>query len=202
MENGTNNNAENEFFGSAPKPLEMSFVGACLGAIMQYQTDKNTGLTNVCMIIPTKSGYQPCTVTFGREDSVGTVAYEAFYHQLGLEKIIKSSKEDPSNKEGALETILNSFQKRFNLGLGNPYGDEILNDKMLKLSEAAKNAYPGDAYKSFSAVKEEYMEMFRQKYSSSKGQQKPENPPVSEQPEEKKTELKTTATTTQSWANA
>lgn len=94
MENEFNSNAENEFFGVVPKPLEMAFVGACLGAPIQYRKDKNTGLTDVCMLIPTKKGFQPTIVTFGRNDSVGTVAYEAFYHQLGLEKIIKSSKED------------------------------------------------------------------------------------------------------------
>lgn len=93
MANEVNNNTGSDFFGVVPKPLEMAFVGACLGAPIQYKKDKNTGLTDVCMLIPTKNGFQPTVVTFGRNDSVGSVAYKAFYHQLGLEEIIKTSKE-------------------------------------------------------------------------------------------------------------
>ncbi len=81
-----------QFFGQVPKPLELAFVGACLGAPIQYKKEKATGLDQICMLVPTKSGFQPIMVTFGKEDSVGNGAYEAVYHQLGLEKILNLTK--------------------------------------------------------------------------------------------------------------
>ena len=202
MENEEIRNAENEFFGVVPKPLEMAFVGACLGAVLQYRKLPNTRETLVLVQIPTKKGYQPTIVTFGSNFSVGTAAYEAFYHQLGLEKIIKS-KEDP-NKEGSINTLLEAFQKRFNLGIGNNYENEILDDKMAKLTEVAKEYFDQKDYLSFLAVKDLYFKTFEQRYSSTRKQQNEDNgeQPKREEPvEEKKTNLSTT-TTTQSLARA
>ena len=81
-----------QFFGQVPKPLELAFVGACLGAPIQYKKEKATGLDQVCMLVPGKKGFQPVMVTFGKEDSVGNGAYEAVYHQLGLDKIANLTK--------------------------------------------------------------------------------------------------------------
>lgn len=81
-----------QFFGQVPKPLELAFIGACLGAPIQYKKEKATGLDQVCMLVPGKKGFQPVIVTFGEEDSVGKGAYEAIYHQLGLEKILNLTK--------------------------------------------------------------------------------------------------------------
>ena len=81
-----------QFFGRVPKPLELAFVGACLGAPIQYKKEKATGLDQVCMLVPNKRGFQPIMVTFGKEDSVGNGAFEAIYHQVGLEKILNLTK--------------------------------------------------------------------------------------------------------------
>ena len=81
-----------QFFGHVPKPLELAFVGACLGAPIQYKKEKATGLDQVCMLVPDRKGFQPVMVTFGKEDSIGKGAYEAVYHQLGLEKILNLTK--------------------------------------------------------------------------------------------------------------
>ena len=81
-----------QFFGQVPKPLELAFVGACLGAPIQYKKEKATGLDQVCMLVPDRKGFQPVMVTFGKEDSIGKGAYEAVYHQLGLEKILNLTK--------------------------------------------------------------------------------------------------------------
>ena len=81
-----------QFFGQVPKPLELAFVGACLGAPIQYKKERATGLDQICMLVPNKKGFQPVMVTFGREDSVGNGAYDAIYHQLGLEKILNLTK--------------------------------------------------------------------------------------------------------------
>lgn len=81
-----------QFFGKAPKPLELAFIGVCLGAPIQYRKEKTTGLDEVCMLVPNKSGFQPVMVTFGKEDSVGKGSYEAVCHQLNLEKLLNLTK--------------------------------------------------------------------------------------------------------------
>lgn len=81
-----------QFFGKVPKPLELAFIGVCLGAPVQYRKEKTTGLDQVCMLVPNKSGFQPVMVTFGKEDSVGKGSYEAICHQLNLEKLMNLTK--------------------------------------------------------------------------------------------------------------
>ena len=41
-----------QFFGKVPKPLELAFIGVCLGAPIQYRKEKTTGLDEVCMLVP------------------------------------------------------------------------------------------------------------------------------------------------------
>ena len=81
-----------QFFGKVPKTLELAFIGACLGAPLQYKKDRTTGLDHVCMLVPNKNGFQPVMVTFGVEESIGNGAYEAVCHQLNLEKLLNLTK--------------------------------------------------------------------------------------------------------------
>jgi hypothetical protein len=77
------------FFGNVPTPMELAFLGLALGAPMQYRTDKNTGLDEVCMLIPQKNGgVQPVIVTLGNDNSVANGARSAIYHAFGLDTII------------------------------------------------------------------------------------------------------------------
>lgn len=114
------------------------------------------------------------------------------------------SENELNGNEGALNIILDAFQKKFNLGLGNNYEDTILNDTMAKLSEEVKNAYP-EYFNKFEAVKQEFMDIFKKRYSSTRIQQSQNNgeQTKTEQPvEEKKTDLKTTTTQSVARANA
>lgn len=81
-----------QFFGKVPKPLELAFIGVALGAPVQYRREKTTGLDQVCMLVPNRSGFQPVMVTFGKEDSVGKGSYEAICHQLNLEDLMSLTK--------------------------------------------------------------------------------------------------------------
>jgi hypothetical protein len=84
--------SDNQFFGKAPKSLELAFIGVCLGAPIQYKKERTTGLDQVCMLVPNRNGFQPVMVTFGKEDSIGNGAYDAVCHQLNLEKLLNLTK--------------------------------------------------------------------------------------------------------------
>lgn len=76
------------FFGNVPVPMELTFMGLCLGAPMQYRKN-NVGLDEVCMLIPQKKGgLRPVVVTLGNGDSVANGARIAIFHEFGLDKII------------------------------------------------------------------------------------------------------------------
>lgn len=109
-----------------------------------------------------------------------------------------------NGEDRALNILVENFQKTFNLGVGNDYDELILKQRMAELSGKVKDAYP-EYYEAFLAVSQRYMDLLKQRYSSSRKQSQSEGSgKESVQPvEEKKTDLKaTTATTaTQSWAN-
>lgn len=149
MENNVSSNnmggikVEEQFFGNVPKALEISYVSVCLGAPIQYRKDKITNLTQACMLVPTKNGVQPAMVTFKKEDSVGRGAYEAIYHQLGVEKLLKSSEGSLAmNNNEANNYLVETFQSRANLGKGNTYSSTILEPKFNTLGEQVKESYP------------------------------------------------------------
>lgn len=167
MENNTTNsnilsglNNETQFFGNVPKNMEVAFTGVCLGAPIQYRQDKITGLTEVCLLVPTSKGLQPTLLTLGKEESLGASAYEATFHQLGVEKLINSNM---SNEE-ACKYILEKFQEQFNLGKGNDYSSTVLGPKLEVLGENLKEPYP-ENYSPFITIKEDYMQMMNVFYS-------------------------------------
>lgn len=140
---------DKNFFGNGnvSKLVQTATVGVCLGAPVLYQKEKNTNLTNVCVLFKN----QPAIFTFGNEDSFASLPYSAIYHQIGLEKLI-SNEKSISNEE-ACKIILDKFQSTFNLGRGNNYST-ILETKLTELGENVKNNYPVQysLYDNFSSV--------------------------------------------------
>lgn len=175
MENVTNDSnsikieEDTQFFGKVPRALELAFVGICLGAPIQYRKDKITGQTSACLLIPSENGYQPTVLTFSKEDMVGTSQYDAIYHQLGVDEIIKSTNEGKTNEKVA-GLLVEKFAQKSNLGIENGYMDNFYNDKVVGFSEAVvKEIYP-EYNNRFEDALGDYKNSFEERFSGKKKQ--------------------------------
>jgi len=167
--------SSNQFFNNVPKPMELAFVCACLGATIQYKKEKSTGLDELCMIVPNKKGFEPVVVTLGNEDSVGNGNYEATYHKLGLDNIItmikKNNEAEKLNSidDACLDSVSEVFYRNigFTLGKGNKYEQMVLTPMMDKLESTIKDPYP-EYYSNFVGVKSKHLQNFKATYSEEK----------------------------------
>lgn len=151
------------FFGNVPTPMELSFLGLALGAPMQYRTDKNTGLDEVCMLVPQKSGgVQPVIVTLGNSDSIANGARSAIYHSFNLDTIINESKVDKKN----CELLSQKFTAiASNMGPSNDYVKKFLEPKSAELREKLIKYYP-EQISDFDAVLDSYKAAFANAFGS------------------------------------
>lgn len=147
------------FFGNVPKPMELTYVGLCLGAPMQYRTDKNTGLDEVCMLVPKTQGIQPVMVTLGKEESVANGMRSAIYHSCGIDKLL--------NGEGnTCKLLAEKFAATTSMGPNNDYISKIYEPKASELREKLLRQYP-ENIKDFDNAVEQYKIHFANVFASS-----------------------------------
>ena len=154
---------EDQVYGNVPREIELTLTSACLGGTIQVDTDKITGKHSLCMLVPTENGsMQPVVVTYGKEESVGSGAYQAIYHQLGTEELMEGK-----NNAEAISFLIGKFDKIFNLGSGNNYASTVLDSKFESILKYVKEVYP--AYLSMlEGFKEDYMKQFASYYTNGK----------------------------------
>lgn len=149
------------FFGSVPAPMELSFLGLCLGAPMDYDVDKNTGLKRVSMLIPQEGKVaQPIIVTLGKDDCIAPGARSAIYHACHLDNIINNI-GDPFSQ------ISERFLRKFDMGSSNNYVTTFYDPKYAKLREEIVKYYPEDV-NALDSAKEKYVGILNNAFSVSK----------------------------------
>lgn len=159
MNNHINEKNLTSFVGTVPAPMEMSMLGLFLGAPIQYKIDKNTGLDEVCMLVPQRSGnVQPVVVTLGRNDSVAPGARVALYHACGLDHIANGSNEP-------FKDFVERFSSVFNMSSKNDYISRIYEPKATVLREKLLKQYPENV-KDFDAASEQFIAELAQSYNA------------------------------------
>ena len=154
MNNHINEKNLTSFVGAVPAPMEMSMLGLFLGAPIQYKVDKNTGLDEVCLLVPHRSGnIQPVVVTLGRNDSVAPGARTALYHACGLDHVANGSNEP-------IKSIVDRFTSVFNMSSKNDYISRIYEPKATVLREKLMKQYP-ENIKEFDSASEQFISEFQ-----------------------------------------
>lgn len=149
------------FFGNVPVPMELTFVGLCLGAPMQYRKN-NVGLDEVCMLVPQKNGgTRPVLVTLGNNESVANGARSAIFHEFGLDKIISNTSVNE------YQLFAEKFSNVFDMNQNNDYLNTIFERKRTELKEVLKRYYPENIKDFDNAV-----ERFKEEYMNAMGQNK------------------------------
>ncbi len=158
---GINEKNLTSFFGSVPAPMELSFLGLCLGAPMDYDVDKNTGLKKVSMLIPQEGKmFQPVVVTLGKDDCIAAGARSAIYHACHLDNIINGI-GDPYAE------LSDRFVRKIDMGSNNNYITTFFEPKYAKLREEIVRHYPEDV-STLDAAKDKYVSVLTSAFSSNK----------------------------------
>lgn len=159
--NQINENNLTSFFGSVPVPMEVSFVGVCLGAPIQYRKDKNTGLDEICMMVPQKNGtVQPVMLTLGNADSIANGNRSAVYHACGIDKLLSEA----TNSAGC-EMLSERFAAVANMGPTNDYIKKFFEPKIAELREKLIRYYP-ESIKDYDAAVTTYKSSFAKAFNT------------------------------------
>ena len=97
------------------------------------------------------------------------MSYETFYHRLNIERVIKASNKEnsPMNDKEAVNLLVDTFQKVFNLGIGNNYTEEILMKRLEEFENHVRDSFP-ECFDAYSQTKNILIDTFKEKYSGKK----------------------------------
>ncbi len=151
------------FFNNVPVSIELPFLGLCLGAPIAYETDANTGLKNVSMLIPQGGKtVQPVIVTIGKEDCIAPNARTSIYKACHLEDVL-------NNVGDPLTHISERFISKCNMNANNDYIKTFYGPKFAILREEVVKRYPEEV-STLDNVKEAYVSILNKAFSSGKSE--------------------------------
>ncbi len=130
-------------YGSVPRSLELLLTSFCAGgAVMNYSKNSLKTSEEAILYVPTSNGgYVAVCLTLGNEERISPPMLQAYYHEIGADKIFGENKKEDKAIAGSLADMCVKNFELGNVGI-EQYVNKIYEPSKAKLVEKITVYYP------------------------------------------------------------